>query len=71
MNQKITITSAAQFPEETKSSLEQKLSAKYPNSGFEYKVDSRLIAGFQVNIGDTELHFDLQSEINYISSELV
>jgi F0F1-type ATP synthase delta subunit len=68
----IIITSSVEFPTELKSTVEEKLTKKFNGHYyFEYKVDKDLIAGFQVKLGDTELHFDLKSEIEYIQNELV
>ncbi len=67
----IIITSAVVFPDDLKSQLESKLRVKIGDFPFVYEVDSSLIAGLQVSYGDTELHYDLKSEIEYLTNELV
>jgi F0F1-type ATP synthase delta subunit len=67
----IIITTAAPVPQELKPQLESKLVAKIGNYPFVYDIDESLIAGLQVSFGDTEYHYDLKSEIEYLTNELV
>jgi F0F1-type ATP synthase delta subunit len=69
--QTITITSAVAIPDDLKQTLETKVTKKIGNFPIAYELDSSLIAGLQIRFGDTEYHYDLKSEIEYLTSELV
>jgi F0F1-type ATP synthase delta subunit len=71
MPDQIIITSSSELSQEIKSTLEAKLKTKIGEYGFVYKTDSRLIAGFIVNFGDTQYNYDLLSEIKNVENQLI
>jgi F0F1-type ATP synthase delta subunit len=71
MQNKIIVTSSSELSNEIRTTLEAKLKAKIGDYGFQYKVDSKLIAGFIVNFGDTQYNYDLLSEIQNVENQIL
>ncbi len=67
----VYITSSSPISEELKPVLEAKLVAKFGSSKYVYKVDSSLLAGMTIQHEDKEYSFDLNSQIQYIFTELL
>jgi F0F1-type ATP synthase delta subunit len=68
----ITITSATELSQEIKLSLESKLNSKYGDGhNFVYKTNKSLLLGLVIQLGDTEYHYDLQDQIEFILLELL
>jgi F0F1-type ATP synthase delta subunit len=69
--QSIIITTVTPVSQDLKQILESKLKAKIGDYPFVYTLDESLIAGLQVSFEDQEYHYDLKSEIEYLSNKLV
>ena len=70
-NNKVIVTSSIEITAELKSHLEFKLKHKFGNLEITYIVDPSLIAGLVINCGDVELRYDLNSEIQNISNQIM
>ena len=68
---KVIVTSSIEITPELKSHLEFKLKHKFGQQEIIYEVDSSLIAGLVINCGDTELRYDLNSEIQNITNQIM
>ncbi len=68
---KVIVTSSIEISSELKSHLEFKLKHKFGDRVIIYEVDPALIAGLVINCGDTELRYDLNSEIQHITNQIM
>ena len=68
---KVIVTSSIEITSELKSHLEFKLKHKFGDREIIYEVDPTLIAGLVINCGDTELRYDLNSEIQNITNQIM
>ncbi|GAB4148198.1 MAG: hypothetical protein OHK0017_10760 [Patescibacteria group bacterium] len=68
---KIVVTTVIAVSEEIKKILEPKLKARFGEFPITYSIDESLISGMVISFGDTELHFDLKNEVEYILNELI
>jgi F0F1-type ATP synthase delta subunit len=71
MNDKIFVTSNVEISSELKSHLEFKLKHKFGDKIIEYIVDPLLIVGIVVRCGDIELQYDLSSQIQNITNQIM
>jgi len=68
----IIITTAIELSQEVKLNLEPKLNTKFgKDHNIIYKVDQTLLLGMVIHVGDTEYHYDLQDQIEFILLELL
>ena len=70
-DQKVIVTSSSVISAELRSHLEFKLKHKFGESEIVYLVDSKLIAGLIISYGDLELRYDLNSEIQNITNQIM
>jgi F0F1-type ATP synthase delta subunit len=68
---KIIVTSSIEISTELKSHLEFKLKHKFGNHEIEYIVDESLIVGLTIRYDDTELSYDLNSQIQNITNQIM
>ena len=69
--QTITVVSASQMTNVQREVLQQKLINKYGQSQLIFKIDPSLVIGFYLIIGDKEIRYDLQSQINNIQNQIL
>lgn len=68
---KIIVSSSVEISPELKFHLEFKLKHKFGNREFEYIVDESLIVGLVIRCQDTELRYDLSSQIQNITNQII
>jgi F0F1-type ATP synthase delta subunit len=71
MNDKIFVTSNVEISSELKSHLEFKLKHKFGDKIIDYIIDPLLIVGIVVRCGDIELQYDLSSQIQNITNQIM
>ena len=71
MNDKIIVTSNVEISPELKSHLEFKLKHKFGDRIINYIINPSLIVGIVVRCGDVELQYDLSSQIQNITNQIM
>jgi F0F1-type ATP synthase delta subunit len=67
----ITVTSSIEISTELKSHLEFKLKHRFGDKVIDYVVDPSLIVGIVIRYDDTELRYDLNSQIQNITNQIM